>query len=82
MSDKGEGNSRPRFGGLFFYLIMLVVLVVFSTVVFGGNYGKKEQAKLSDVLNYIDNKENEVELVDVKGTVVTVRYKNEQGQPA
>ena len=58
MSDKGEGNSRPRFGGLFFYLIMLVVLVVFSTVVFGGNYGKKEQAKLSDVLNYIDNKEN------------------------
>ena len=82
MSDKGEGNSRPRFGGLFFYLIMLVILVVFSTVVFGGNYGKKEQAKLSDVLGYIDNANNEVELVEVKGTVVTVRYKNEQGQPA
>ena len=82
MSDKGEGNSRPRFGGLFFYVIMLVILVVFSTLVFGGNYGKKEQAKLSDVLNYIDSKENEVELVEVKGTVVTVRYKNEQGQTA
>ena len=82
MSDKGEGNRGPRFGGLFFYLIMLVILVVFSTIVFGGNYGKKEQAKLSDVLSYIDNKSNEVELVEVKGTVVTVRYKNEQGQPA
>ena len=80
MSDKGEGNSRPRFGGLFFYLIMLVLLVVFSTMVFGGNYGKKEQAKLSDVLGYIDNTGNEVEMVEVKGTVVTVRYKNEQGQ--
>ena len=82
MSDKGEGNSRPRFGGLFFYVIMLVILVVFSTLVFGNNYGKKEQAKLSDVLNYIDNKENEVELVEVKGTIVTVRYKNDQGQIA
>lgn len=82
MSDKGEGNRGPRFGGLFFYLIMLVVLVVFSTIVFGGNYGKKEQAKLSDVLGYIDNSKNEVDLVEVKGTVVTVRYKNEQGQPA
>ncbi len=81
MSDKGEGNSRPHFGGLFFYLIMLAVLVVFSMVVFGNNYGKKEQAKLSDVLGYIDNKSNEVELVEVKGTVVTVRYKNEQGMP-
>ncbi len=82
MSEKGEGNRGPRFGGLFFYLIMLAVLVVFSTIVFGGNYGKKEQAKLSDVLGYIDNSKNEVELVEVKGTVVTVRYKNEQGQPA
>ena len=82
MSDKGEGNSRPHFGGLFFYLIMLVVLVVFSTIVFGGNYGKKEQAKLSDVLGYIEDTKNEVELVEVKGTVVTVRYKNDQGQPA
>ncbi len=80
MSEKGEGNSRPRFGGLFFYLIMLVMLVVFSTMVFGGNYGKKEQAKLSDVLGYIDNTGKEVELVEVKGTVVTVRYKDEQGQ--
>lgn len=80
MADKGEGNSRPRFGGLFFYLIMLVVLIVFSMVVFGGNYGKKEPAKLSDVLGYIDNTENEVELVEVKGTVVTVRYKDEKGQ--
>ena len=82
MSEKGEGNRGPRFGGLFFYLIMLAVLVVFSTIVFGGNYGKKEQAKLSDVLGYIDNSKNEVDLVEVKGTVVTVRYKNEQGQPA
>ena len=82
MSDKGDGNSRPRFGGLFFYLIMLAVLVVFSTIVFGGNYGKKEQAKLSDVLNYIESSDKEVELVEVKGTVVTVRYKNDQGQSA
>lgn len=80
MSDKGEGNSRPHFGGLFFYVIMLVVLVVFATMAFGNNYGKKEQAKLSDVLGYIDNTNNEVEMVEVKGTVVSVRYKDEKGQ--
>ena len=82
MSDKGEGNSKPHFGGLFFYVIMLVVLVVFATMAFGGNYGKKEQTKLSDVLGYIDNTSNEVELVEVKGTVVTVRYKDDKGQVA
>ena len=80
MSDKGEGNSKPHFGGLFFYVIMLVLLVVFATMAFGGNYGKKEQTKLSDVLGYIENSDNEVELVEVKGTVVTVRYKDEKGQ--
>ena len=82
MSDKGEGNSKPHFGGLFFYVIMLVVLVVFATMAFGNNYGKKEQTKLSDVLGYIDNTSNEVELVEVKGTVVTVRYKDDKGQIA
>ena len=61
-------------------MIMLAVLVVFATMAFGGNYGKKEQTKLSDVLGYIENSENEVELVEVKGTVVTVRYKDDKGQ--
>ncbi|MCR4766967.1 MAG: ATP-dependent zinc metalloprotease FtsH [Saccharofermentans sp.] len=58
---------------------MIVVLIAFSTIVFGGNYGQKEKATLSDVMAIIDEPSNEVSLVDIKGTVVTVTYKNKDG---
>ena len=78
MSDKNEKNSKPIGGGLFFYVIMIVVLIAFSTIVFGGNYGQKEKKTLSDVMAIIDDKDNDVSLVEIKGTTVVVTYKDAQ----
>ncbi|MBR3341797.1 MAG: ATP-dependent zinc metalloprotease FtsH [Clostridiales bacterium] len=58
---------------------MIVVLIAFSTIVFGGNYGQKEKATLSDVMAIIDDEKNEVSLVEIKGTTVNLTYKNEAG---
>ncbi len=79
MSDKNEKNSKPVGGGLFFYVLMIVILIVFSTIMFGGNYGQKEKTTLSDIMTIIDDEKNEVGLVEIKGTVVNVTYKNEEG---
>ena len=79
MSEKNEKSFKPIGGGLFFYILMIVVLIAFSTIVFGGNYGQKEKATLSDVMAIIEDENNEVSLVEIKGTVVTVTYKNEVG---
>ena len=81
MSDKekNEKSFKPIGGGLFFYILMIVVLIAFSTIVFGGNYGQKEKATLSDVMSIIEDENNEVSLVEIKGTTVTVTYKNEAG---
>ncbi len=81
MSDKekNEKSFRPIGGGLFFYVLMIVILIAFSTIVFGGNYGQKEKATLSDVMSIIDDDKNEVSLVEIKGTTVNVKYKNEEG---
>ena len=79
MSDKNEKNSKPVGGGLFFYVLMIVILIVFSTIMFGGNYGQKEKTTLSDIMTIIDDEKNEVSLVEIKGTVVNVTYKNEEG---
>ena len=77
--DKSEKSFRPIGGGLFFYVLMIVILIAFSTIVFGGNYGQKEKATLSDVMSIIEDENNEVSLVDIKGTTVVVSYKNEEG---
>lgn len=79
MSDKNEKSFRPIGGGLFFYVLMIVILIAFSTIVFGGNYGQKEKATLSDVMAIIDDDKNDVSLVEIKGTTVVVTYKNDQG---
>ena len=79
MSDKNEKSFKPTGGGLFFYVLMIVILIAFSTIVFGGNYGQKEKATLSDVMSIIEDDKNEVSLVEIKGTTVTVTYKNEAG---
>ena len=79
MSDKNEKNSKPAGGGLFFYVLMIVILIVFSTIMFGGNYGQKDKHTLSDIMAIIDDEKNEVSLVEIKGTVVNVTYKNEEG---
>ena len=77
--DKSEKSFKPIGGGLFFYVLLIVILIAFSTIVFGGNYGQKEKATLSDVLGIIDDDKNEVSLVEITGTVVKVTYKNEEG---
>ena len=78
-SDKNEKNIKPIGGGLFFYVIMIVILIAFSTIVFGGNYGQKEKATLSDVMAIIEDEANDVSLVEIKGTTVVVTYRNAQG---
>ena len=77
--EKNEKSFKPIGGGLFFYVLMIVVLIAFSTIVFGGNYGQKEKATLSDVMAIIDDEKNEVSLVEIKGTTVNLTYKNEAG---
>ena len=77
--DKSEKSFRPIGGGLFFYVLMIVILIAFSTIVFGGNYGQKEKATLSDVMSIIEDDKNEVSSVEIKGTTVVVNYKNEEG---
>ena len=77
--DKSEKSFRPIGGGLFFYVLMIVILIAFSTIVFGGNYGQKEKATLSDVMSIIEDDKNEVNSVEIKGTTVVVNYKNEEG---
>ena len=79
MSDKNEKSIKPIGGGLFFYVLMIVILIAFSTIVFGGNYGQKEKSTLSDVMSIIDDENNEVSLVEIKGTTVVVTYKNADG---
>ncbi len=82
MSEKNEKSFRPIGGGLIFYILMIIVLIAFSTIVFGGNYGQKEKSKLSDLMNIIEDESNEVSLVEIKGTIVTVTYKNSDGLSA
>ena len=81
MSDKSKNRNaapiRPG-GGLIFYALMLIILVVFSVMVFGNNYGQKETSTLSDVMQFINSEDYEVSSVVVNGTKVTVLY-NEKG---
>ncbi len=73
MANKNE-TRRPG-SGLLFYGLMLVVLVVLASVFWGGNYGKKEETTLSDVIECIESDKNDVSMVEVNGTVVTIKYK-------
>ena len=73
MANKNE-TRRPS-SGLLFYGLMLVVLVVLASVFWGSNYGAREQNTLSDVLQTIDSEDNDVSMVEVNGTTVTVKYK-------
>ena len=73
MANKNE-TRRPG-GGLLFYGLMLVVLVVLASLFWGENYGKREQNTLSDVLQCIESEENNVSMVEVNGTTVTITYR-------
>ena len=70
---KSNVSYRPS-GGLIFYGLLLVILVVFSVVMFGNNYGKAEETTLSDVVRYIESSDYEVTEVEVNGTKVVLNY--------
>ncbi len=75
MADKKDSGMRRPGGGIFFYLIMLVVIVAFATMLFNNTpTGAKNKTTLSGVLNLIENEENDVSMVEVYGTSVTVTY--------
>jgi len=75
--NKGNVSYRPG-GGFIFYALLLTILVAFSVMVFGNNYGNRETTTLSDVMGFINSDNYEVSDVTVNGTTVTVVYK-EQG---
>ncbi|MBR6960414.1 MAG: ATP-dependent zinc metalloprotease FtsH [Clostridiales bacterium] len=54
---------------------MLAVLIAFSVMVFGNNYGNRETTTLSDVMSYIESNDHEVSSVVVNGTKVSLIYK-------
>ena len=72
--NKGNTSLRPG-GGFIFYALMLAVLIAFSVMVFGNNYGNKETTTLSDVMSYIESNDHEVSSVVVNGTKVSLIYK-------
>ena len=71
--NRNDVSFRPG-GGFIFYAILLIILVVFSVVVFGNNYGTRETTTLSDVMRYIDSSEYNVSTVEVNGTKVVMTY--------
>ena len=71
--NRNDVSFRPG-GGFIFYAILLIILVVFSVVVFGNNYGTRETTTLSDVMRYIDSSDYNVSTVEVNGTKVVMTY--------
>ncbi len=86
MSNNGSNSNgakkAPKFSGMLFYIILLVVLIAFSAIIFGDNMGKNKDASLADVIEYIENDTHHVENVEVTGTTVVIEYKDESGTPA
>ena len=72
MSDNRNNGKKPRFTGLLFYLILIVVLCILFASLFG-NTGNKE--KIEYVYSYIES--NEYEVTDVRGTTANIEYKKD-----
>ena len=73
-------NRSPRFGSaMVFYLVLIVLLVVFSAMMFGDRTMGRDQTTLSDVMEIIENRDLTVNKVDVNGTSVTIEYKDLSG---
>lgn len=79
---KKDGKGAPKFSGLIFYAILLVVILGFSAWLFGDSMGKTKDASLADVINYIESGDYEIESVDVNGTTVVIDYIDEEGNEA
>ena len=74
MSENKNNSKRPRFTGLLFYLILIVVLCILFASLFG-NTGSKE--KIEYVYSYIESEEYEVTDITVRGTTANIEYKKD-----
>ena len=78
--NKTPANRPPKFGATaLFYIVLIAILLIFSTVMFGNRNGGVEKTTLSDVVEIIENSDYTVENVDVNGTTVTIEYTDLQG---
>ena len=73
-------NRPPKIGSaIFFYVGLIALLLIFSTMMFGNRNGGADKTTLSDVVDIIENSDYEVKSVDVNGTTVSIEYTNLQG---
>ena len=77
--ENKDGRSGPKLGSLIFYLLLLVALVALSTVIFGNNYGRQDKTTLANVLEYINDEQYNVKMVEVNGTNVKLVYTDTDG---
>ena len=79
-SSRPPVNRPPRIGTTaIFYFVLIALLLVFSTVLFGNRNGIADKTTLSDVVDIIENRDYSINQVDVNGTSVTVEYKDLSG---
>ncbi|MCR5592499.1 MAG: ATP-dependent zinc metalloprotease FtsH [Saccharofermentans sp.] len=73
-------NRSPRFGSaVIFYMVLIVLLVIFSSMMFGDRAMGRDQTTLSDVMEIIEDRDLTVNKVDVNGTSVTIEYEDLTG---
>ena len=78
--SKIPSNRPPKIGSaIFFYVGLIALLLIFSTMMFGNRNGGADKTTLSDVVDIIENSDYEVKSVDVNGTTVSIEYTNLQG---
>ena len=78
--SKIPSNRPPKIGSAsFFYVGLIALLLIFSTMMFGNRNGGADKTTLSDVVDIIENSDYEVKSVDVNGTTVSIEYTNLQG---
>lgn len=80
--NKTPSSRPPRFGSAaLFYVVLIAILLIFSTMMFGNRNGNADKTKLSDVVDIIENSDYTVNNIDVNGTAVTIEYTDLQGLP-
>ncbi len=79
-APKTPASRPPKFGSAaIFYVVLISLLLIFSTLMFNNRNTAAEQTTLSDVVDIIENSDYTVEQVDVNGTTVSITYKDLQG---
>ncbi|MBQ7274587.1 MAG: ATP-dependent zinc metalloprotease FtsH [Clostridiales bacterium] len=80
-APKAPANRPPKFGSAaIFYVVLIAILLIFSTMMFGDRNGRANETTLSDVVDIIENSDYTVNKVDVNGTTVTIDYQDLQGK--